>query len=263
MTTEPVAVARAVPRINPDSHGVLVFSVIVTAILGCVSFLLSYSGLVEVAAWAAFPPELAWAVPVTLDGAILVYTIAALVFRARGESARGAWGALALFTSLSVASNGLHAWEEGSGDPRAVIGVLIAGLAPLAVLLTTHTLARLIVASPTPSEVATEAVSATEVAAEVVAPAKEVAPAGRTQSASQSRTAERNAEIRRLREVEGLDGRQIARRLGISPSTVSRVLNRPADIARPPMEAQRGSATEATNGQVVASINARIEGNRA
>jgi hypothetical protein len=189
----------------------LVIAVVVTGILGAVSFALSYAGLVEVAAWARVPAWLAWAVPVVVDGAILVYTIAALVFRARGEAARVEWSALAGFASLSVVANGVHAWDGAPVWMRTTLGVGIAGLAPIAVLLATHTLARLVIAPAGGHVVAPIAAVATAQSVEEVAPLQP--------------SPTRNDEIARLRREERLSGKQIAARMGVSPSTVSRVLS--------------------------------------
>ncbi|WDS51691.1 membrane protein [Microbacterium phage Barnstormer] len=139
-------------RINPDSRAVLVVATVATAALALVSFLLSFNGLADAATWANVPGWLAWAIPAYVDGAILVYTLAALVFRARGESARLEWTALGVFAALSVAANGVHAWATAPAWLQATLGVLLAALAPVSVVITTHTIARLVVAPPAPEE---------------------------------------------------------------------------------------------------------------
>lgn len=133
-------------RINPDSRAVLVVATVATAALALVSFLLSFNGLADAASWANVPSWLAWAIPAYVDGAILVYTLAALVFRARGESARLEWTALGVFAALSVAANGVHAWTAAPAMLQVTLGVLLAALAPVSVVITTHTIARLVVA---------------------------------------------------------------------------------------------------------------------
>jgi hypothetical protein len=236
-------------RINPDSLGVLVVAVSITVILAAVSFLMSYSGLVAVAEWAAVPPSLSWAVPVVIDGAILVYTLAALIFRARGEGARLAWASLSLFTGLSVVGNAAHAWDAGAGDERAYLGSVIAGLAPVAVLLTTHTIARLIVAPPSGRE-AWEAVAPSVEAGLVeglTAPVEwfaEPVPVPRPEPELVTRlkvsreeaprpsraTVDTAARDARIRELDGtMSLRAIAAEVGVSKSTVARVLGRHPD----------------------------------
>ena len=209
-------------RINPDSRGVLYLAVGITVLLALASFLLSYAGLVAVAAWAAVPTWLSWAVPVTIDGAILVYTLAALVFRARGEGARMAWLSLSLFTALSVAANAAHAWDAGQGDPRSGLGAVIAGLAPVAVLLTTHTLARLIIAPPltvktgdAPADPWAIATGRLWAADEVVEPEADAEP-----EPAPSPRDERIVALRAQRKSL----RQIAEEVGVGKTTVERVL---------------------------------------
>lgn len=139
-------------RIQPDSRPVLIVATVITALLAAVSFLLSFNGLAEAASWANVPAWLAWALPAYVDGAILVYTVAALVFRSRGDDARLEWAALGLFAALSVAANGVHAWTTAPAWLQVALGVTLAALAPVSVLLTTHTIAKLVVAPPSVGE---------------------------------------------------------------------------------------------------------------
>ena len=135
--------------INPDSRPVLRLVVTVTTLLALVSFAVSFAGLVAVAQWAAIPSWLAWALPVFIDGAIIVYTLAMLVFRARGASTAFAWSALLAFTGVSVAANAAHVYAEGDpSDWRTWVGASLAGLAPAGVAVATHTLAGLTVRPP-------------------------------------------------------------------------------------------------------------------
>jgi hypothetical protein len=228
-------------RINPDSPVVAVVAVATTAGLAITSFLLSYSGLGAAAVWANVPGWLAWAVPVTIDGSILVYTLAAFVFRHRGESARLAWASLATFASLSVVANGVHAWSDAPEALRTGIGVVVAGLAPIAVLITTHTLMRLVIAPPA-------ADAAFVVEPEPVVETVEWSPSALEGSHAEAHERaepivtyaasvvvdvdERNDRIRALRgERKSLS--QIADIVGVSKSTVSRVLNEPAPEPEP------------------------------
>lgn len=96
------------------------------------------------AAGASIPPALARTVPITIDCAILVQTLAALVKRRRGEPAPVQWTSLVLFTTASVAANAFHAFISAR-ESVAIPGAIVAGLAPVARLAATHTLADLIV----------------------------------------------------------------------------------------------------------------------
>ncbi|MCZ2261608.1 DUF2637 domain-containing protein [Isoptericola sp. QY 916] len=132
-------------RINPDTLPVLVLAVLLTAGLAGVSFTISYAALREVSAWATVPTGLAWTVPVMLDAATVVYLLAVVVKRARHERATGAWAALVLWTAVSVTANAAHAYGVPD-ELQRLVGTVVAALAPIAVLLATHTIADLIVA---------------------------------------------------------------------------------------------------------------------
>ena len=202
----------------------LVVALVGTVTLFAVSFLLSYAGLAEAAGWARVPAGLSWAVPVTIDGSILVYTIAAWVFRARGESARLAWAALTLFAVLSVVANAVHAWGDSPAALRTALGMVIAGLAPVAVVLTTHTIGRLIIAPP--DAAASDAVLEPEPPrANVV----EIAPV--LVEVPNAEPEDRDARIIALRAERNLSYAAIADTVGVSKTTVSRVLERAAATA--------------------------------
>lgn len=225
----------ATARIQPDSRPVLIVATVITALLAAVSFLLSFNGLAEAASWANVPAWLAWALPAYVDGAILVYTVAALVFRSRGDDARLEWAALGLFAALSVAANGVHAWTTAPAWLQVALGVTLAALAPVSVLLTTHTIAKLIVAPPGAAEevavewreaevptLAARAAWAEELPAvtdAVVEALASPAPA----------PLDRNARIKALDATGKLSLRAIAAEVGCSKSTVARVLGRRPD----------------------------------
>ncbi|WP_144722217.1 DUF2637 domain-containing protein [Cellulosimicrobium sp. TH-20] len=139
--------SRPVSRLNPDAAPVHVFAVVSALVVLGASFLWSWDALQDVAAWAAVVEGRAWVVPLVVDGAIVVYTAAVLVIRARGQKPRLSWAALFLFTGVSVYFNAAHAWAAGEHlEPwQRVAGTVLAGLAPVAVLLATHTVADLLV----------------------------------------------------------------------------------------------------------------------
>jgi hypothetical protein len=167
--------------INPDSIPVLWFTVCLVSFLAVSSFMVSFTGLHEVAAWAGLPFWLRWAVPVFVDVAILAYTLAVLIHRHRGERTWPSWLSLAGFTAFSVAANGAHAMAIDHVDMlQRVVGVAAAAAAPLAVFTATEQLARLIITNPdlrTPAaDDAPEAPSASG-PAELPAARQETAPA--------------------------------------------------------------------------------------
>jgi hypothetical protein len=216
MTTQPHTPKRR-DRIRPDSMPVLLLGILSAVVVFVSSMMLTFSGLTAAAEWASVPEWLRSAVPITFDGAILVYTLALFVFRARRQTGpyRFAWVSLILWTALSVGANALHAWGGLTPDQEHLVGAVIAGLAPIAALLAMHTLAELIVEDHAP-------------AAEVPAPTPAAAPqrARRAASTRSRRTAAVDAHVRRLA-TEAKTVREIAAETGVSKSTVSRILGEP------------------------------------
>jgi hypothetical protein len=133
-------------RINPDSLIVLGVAVGLVTILMASSFTVSFSGIYEVSAWTGLPSYLQWLPAFFIDAAILAYTISLVVFSARGESRWRTMLGLGSFAALSVVANIAHTvsfWQGSLADPRAWIGVLITGAAPIAVLLASEEITRL------------------------------------------------------------------------------------------------------------------------
>jgi hypothetical protein len=133
----------AARRLNADRAPVVVLTILFGVTIAAASFVLSFHGLRDVATWGRIPLWLAWLVPVMIDAAVLCYTLAWLVQRARRESVWLSWCALALFTAVSTLGNTLHGWEPSEAVQR-IVGTAVVGLAPLAMLLATHTLAQLL-----------------------------------------------------------------------------------------------------------------------
>jgi len=214
-------------RIDPDTRPVLVVATTSAVLLAAVSFALSFAGLVQLAAWGHVPTRLAWCVPVMIDGAIAVYTLAVLVARARGERQWTAWAALALWTAVSVGGNAAHGWEPTTVVQR-LVGTVVVALAPVAVLLATHTIADLIVARPqardeqpaTPT-VQLDRTRVDELAARRRAPKRTASvhvPTTRSKI-----TPEHRARIVELK-AQGMGIRAIGREVGLSHGSVCNVL---------------------------------------
>lgn len=137
-------------RINPDSKPMLWTMVILVVLLGSISFTVSFAGLVAVAEWAQLPEHLRWAVPVFIDAAILIYSTAILIHRHRGEPTWASWLTLGAFTILSVLANVGHVLlSTAQGiNFQAIIGALVAGMAPIGVFAATEELGRLAIERP-------------------------------------------------------------------------------------------------------------------
>ncbi|MGY4543604.1 hypothetical protein ACVWY0_003544 [Arthrobacter sp. UYNi723] len=144
---------RKTDRINPDSMATLWLTVCLVGFLAVASFMVSFTGLHEVAAWAGLPVWLRWAVPVFIDVAILAYTLAVLIHRHRGERTWASWISLGGFTVFSMVANAAHALSIPHPDfGQQIIGAAIASLAPLAVFAATEQLGRLVIGRPDAGE---------------------------------------------------------------------------------------------------------------
>jgi Protein of unknown function (DUF2637) len=140
---------RKTERINPDSMVTLWLTVGLVCFLAVASFMVSFTGLHEVAAWAGLPVWLRWAVPVFIDVAILAYTMAVLIHRHRGERTWASWISLAGFTLFSMIANGAHALSiPHPNEVQQIIGAAVASMAPVAVFAATEQLGRLVIRRP-------------------------------------------------------------------------------------------------------------------
>lgn len=133
-------------RINPDSIPVLATAVTLVGVLMISSFIVSFSGLYDASAWTGLPEYFRWLPALFIDAAILAYTIALIVFKARGDSVWRTLVGLIGFASISVVANVSHTlsyWGGDLVDYRAWVGVAITASAPIAVLLAAEEIARL------------------------------------------------------------------------------------------------------------------------
>ncbi len=133
-------------RLNPDSIPVLVTAVALVGVLMISSFVVSFSGLYDASEWTGLPQNLRWLPALFIDAAILAYTIALIVFKARGESVWRTVLGLTAFAGMSVVANIAHTlsyWDGNLIDFRAWVGVAITASAPIAVLLASEEITRL------------------------------------------------------------------------------------------------------------------------
>jgi hypothetical protein len=147
----PHTVKTSSARIRPDSGWVVWFVAAFVLSILVAAFSVSFEGQITVAGWAGLREGQSLAVPVAIDSAIIVFTIAAVVLRARGESTRFPWAVVARFTVISMSFNVLHVLLPAlarSVTSQDVVGSIVSGLMPLLILLSTHMSTRLLVAPP-------------------------------------------------------------------------------------------------------------------
>ncbi|QOD05899.1 DUF2637 domain-containing protein [Pseudarthrobacter sp. BIM B-2242] len=137
-------------RIEPDGRTMMLVSLGLVAVLAVASFTLSFLGLIQAAAWAGIPEQLRWLVPIVVDATILVYAVAASVQRARGESTTLSWVAVGFFTAVSVAANAAHVLAPGGViaelNGSVIFGAFLASIMPISLFFATETTVKLAVA---------------------------------------------------------------------------------------------------------------------
>lgn len=221
-------------RISPESPLLAHTAVALALMVAASSFVVSFTGLIAAAGWAGIPPLLRPALPIVVDSSILVFTVAAVVARGRGESTRLAWGSVGAFTAVSVITNAAHAIGDDISTATSTgtyaLGALLAGIMPLACLVATHTVVSLVVAPP-------EGTTAQRRKAERArnrAPKTQPQEGGSKQAptpagSSRPATAPSGIDYQRVRALaaEGLSQRAIAEEIGTSKSTVARALKEP------------------------------------
>ncbi len=150
-TARDAALPGAVRRlqVSTEHPALLVASLLGLLLLSAVTFMLSFAALAEIAPWANIMHRLAWGLPVFVDGAIVVYTLAVIIQKGRGEKAAAANVFLVLFTAVSVIANGSHAFSAGDpNDWRTWFGTAIAALPPIGQYAATHTIAKILILPP-------------------------------------------------------------------------------------------------------------------
>lgn len=190
----------------------------VTAIVGTVfiaagAFWLSFTALADLAARSGVGQGQAWAWPLIVDGIIVVSTVA-VVALAGQRSAWYPWTLLAAGAVVSVTANAIHAVVAADADVPGVLAASVAAVPPLVLLAITHLTVILTRPAPEPDVViaSEQSPESDQETAGAVVPSS---PAGREV-----------AEL--LRDEQGWSNKQIARHLGVHPSTVGRWFARPA-----------------------------------
>lgn len=200
---------------------------VVTAITGTVfiaagAFWLSFTALADLARRSGIDAGQAWAWPLIVDGIIVVATVAVVALASQSRPTWYPWTLLAAGAVVSVTANAIHAIIAADTDVPSLLAASVAVIPPLVLLSITH-LTVILTRTTTPdagvNAIEDAPVEATTSSGPVVVPEVEQAHAVELPVVSVS---ERRAEATHLREVEGWSNKQIARHLGVHPSTVGR-----------------------------------------
>lgn len=142
--SEPEPAPLPPPPVPPMVRRARRMAVLITGGIAVTSFVLSFSGLRNLAERSGIPSELAWLWPLTVDGTIIQATMAVIAVAAypsQRSNRRFFWATLIAAASVSVGGNILHAVVTGPVPP--ILAAIIATIAPLSLLATTHGLAAL------------------------------------------------------------------------------------------------------------------------
>jgi|GEM_PF-3984835 len=133
-------------RLNLDSIGMLVFSLLIVSSLMATSFIASFNAIYASAEFTGTAVEWRWVFPVFIDVAIFGYTLNLFIFKRRGAAVGRTIAGLIFFAFISVAVNFAHTldyWQGDLANYQAWVGVMLAVAAPIAVLLASEELGRL------------------------------------------------------------------------------------------------------------------------
>lgn len=198
---------------------------VVTAITGTVfiaagAFWLSFTALADLARRSGIDAGQAWAWPLIVDGIIVVATVAVVALASQRRPTWYPWTLLAAGAVVSVTANAIHAIIAADANVPPVLAASVAAIPPLVLLSITHLTVILTRSVPEPAAPERETdVSLAALPSETIT-AK--APPLSGVELPVVPISERRAEAVQLREVEGWSNKQIARHLGVHPSTVGR-----------------------------------------
>ncbi|KIC68698.1 DUF2637 domain-containing protein [Pseudarthrobacter phenanthrenivorans] len=161
---------RKAARISPESRPIAFTAVGVATLIYAGAFTTSFFGQAALAAHMAIPSALQYVVPVVVDLALVLFTLATLLRKTRGESTLWTNLATAAWTTVSIAANVLHvlvpAGAAESWNFGIYTGAALSALMPLGALGASLVLENLLIEPPAAVHPAASAVVAVPVAKE-------------------------------------------------------------------------------------------------
>ncbi|TLP90500.1 DUF2637 domain-containing protein [Nesterenkonia salmonea] len=213
-----------------------------TAVAGTVfiaggAFWLSFNALADLAARSGIEPGQAWVWPLIVDGIIVVATVSAVALAGQ-RAAWYPWALLAGGALVSVTANSLHAVVAADVDVPGVLAASVAAVPPVVLLAITHLTVILTRTSHSHTTDSHTDQSGTPAPAPTVEDDEAQSSVARVQEVTEGSTGlvsvtaeapaavedvsvDRRARARMLRE-QGWSNKQIAKQLGVHPSTVGR-----------------------------------------
>ena len=184
-------------------------TVVLVLLLAVASFALSFEALSELAAASgAIAPQKAWIFPLLIDGAVIIFSTAALRASLFGRTDWWSIGLVVTTTLASIVLNIAHAHAT-------VSSCLVAAMPPLLLGLSYESLLRQLSASLRPLEAAPGRRPRPK--------PKPVARSVRSSSGAVSRPADNKREHALRLLTQGVSKRAIARELNMAPATIRRL----------------------------------------
>ncbi len=193
---------------------VLAVAVAGTVLIALGAFWLSFTSLAGLARQCGIPAARAWVWPLIVDGVIVVATVSVVAIGGGGwdrRAARYPWALLLAGACVSVLANASHAVVAAHAHVPTALAALVAAVPPLVLLAITHLTVEL-------TGHRTSIVTANARAQTPLTPRRRPGRANRADARGPA------GEALRLRAQTSLSNREIARRLGVHPSTVGRWL---------------------------------------
>lgn len=113
-------------------------AVVLAVSIGAASIRLSFTTLADIAVRSHVPPENAWLWPYSVDGAIILATLGAVVCRSDPSARRFFWAVLIGGLLVSIGGNDLHAVLPPDQELHWALRAVVGAVAPIAAVLSIH-----------------------------------------------------------------------------------------------------------------------------